>query len=169
MATAAPSAAQTVPVLALTDLRVAFPINNGVVQAVDGVSLTVGAGETLGIVGESGSGKSVTALAVMRLLEAPGRVSGGSVRFQGRDVLAMSAAELCAMRGGHLAMVFQDPMTSLNPVLSIARQVAEAMVAHGKGQREATGWASRSRAAQGGPIRISSRAACASAWCLPWA
>ncbi len=125
------------PVLAVRDLCVSFPTDDGLVRAVDGVSLTVGAGETLGIVGESGSGKSMTALAVMRLIDEPGRITAGSIRFEGRDVLAMGKEELCAMRGGDVAMVFQDPMTSLNPVLTIARQLDEAMVAHGRKPREA--------------------------------
>ena len=134
---ASQSGATMTPVLTVSDLCVAFPTNEGVVRAVDGVSLTVGAGETLGIVGESGSGKSIAAHAVMRLLDEPGRVTGGSIRFQGRDVLSMTKAELCAMRGGDLAIVFQDPMTSLNPVLNIAQQLAEAMITHGKPKHEA--------------------------------
>src|SRR5256885_13216311 len=103
----------------------------GIVRAVDGVSFAVAAGETLGIVGESGSGKSVTALSLMRLLEEPARIVGGEVRFQGRDVLAMNAEELRTLRGDGIAMVFQDPMTSLNPVLRIARQLVETMRTHG--------------------------------------
>ena len=125
------------PVLEVRDLCVSFPTDDGVVRAVDGVSLTVGAGETLGIVGESGSGKSMTALAVMRLIEEPGRITAGSIRFEGRDVLAMGKEELRAIRGGDVAMVFQDPMTSLNPVLTIARQLDEAMITHGRRKREA--------------------------------
>ncbi|MDT7952610.1 MAG: dipeptide ABC transporter ATP-binding protein [Acetobacteraceae bacterium] len=136
----APFAAQTPapdPVLEVRDLQTHFPTNLGTVRAVDGVSFTVGRGETLGIVGESGSGKSMTALSVMRLLEAPGRVAGGSIRFQGRDVLRMNPAEMRALRGNQVAMVFQDPMTSLNPVLRIARQLQEAMVVHGRSAAEA--------------------------------
>src|SRR5258706_9954818 len=123
-----------VPALALEvkDLRTQFFTDDGVVRAVDGVSFTVGAGETLGIVGESGSGKSITALSLMRLLEEPSRILGREVRFQGRDVLAMDADELRALRGDGIAMVFQDPMTSLNPVLRIARQLTETMRAHGR-------------------------------------
>ncbi len=131
------AAAPGTPVLELADLHVDFPTGDGIVRAVDGVSLSVGAGETLGIVGESGSGKSMTALAVMRLVEEPGQVRAAAIRFQGRDVLAMTRAQLSSMRGGGIAMVFQDPMTSLNPVLSIARQLGEAMRAHGKKPREA--------------------------------
>jgi peptide/nickel transport system ATP-binding protein len=120
------------PVLEVRDLRTVFLTDAGPVHAVDGVSLSVGAGETLGIVGESGSGKSVTALSLLRLLEEPARILGGEIRVQGRDVLAMSAEELRQLRGDRMAMVFQDPMTGLNPVLRILRQLTEHMVAHGK-------------------------------------
>ena len=130
-------AVATEPVLEVRDLQTHFPTSIGTVRAVDGVSFTVGRGETLGIVGESGSGKSMTALSVMRLLESPGRVVGGSVRFQGRDVLRMRPSEMRALRGNQVAMVFQDPMTSLNPVLRIARQLQEAMVVHGRKPAEA--------------------------------
>ena len=138
-APASSTATPATPVLAVSDLRTQFFTDAGVVRAVDGVSFTVGAGEALGIVGESGSGKSVTAQSLMRLLEEPARIVSGSIRFQGRDVLAMSRAELRKLRGAGMAMVFQDPMTSLNPVLRIARQLVETMMAHGSyGEREAT-------------------------------
>ena len=127
------------PVLEVDDLHTAFFTDQGVVNAVDGVSFSVNAGETVGIVGESGCGKSVTALSVMRLLEAPARVIGGTIRFRGRDVRTMSPAELRAMRGGDVAMVFQDPMTSLNPVMRIAAQINEAMTVHGRSSSEAAG------------------------------
>src|SRR5206468_8764864 len=103
-----------------------------IVRAVDGVAFGGTGGETLGIVGGAGSGKSVTALSLMRMLDEPARVGGGEVRFQGRDVLAMNPDELRGLRGDGVAMVFQDPMTSLNPVLRIARQLVEAMRAHGR-------------------------------------
>src|SRR5436853_5250350 len=117
-------------VLDVRDLQTQFFTDAGIVRAVDGVTFSVAAGETLGIVGESGSGKSVTALSLMRLLDEPARIVGGEVRFQGRDVLAMNPDELRALRGDGVAMVFQDPMTSLNPVLRIARQLVETMAAH---------------------------------------
>ena len=129
--TRTPAAAGT-PILDVRDLQTQFFTDAGIVRAVDGVTFSVAAGETLGIVGESGSGKSVTALSLMRLLEEPARIIGGEVRFQGRDVLAMNADELRALRGDGVAMVFQDPMTSLNPVLRIARQLVETMRAHGR-------------------------------------
>ena len=127
-----PEAAVPAPALEVKDLRTQFFTDAGVVRAVDGVSFTVGAGETLGIVGESGSGKSITALSLMRLLEEPSRIVGGEIRFQGRDMLRASPEELRNLRGDRLAMVFQDPMTSLNPVLKIARQLVETMVEHGR-------------------------------------
>ncbi|GAC1346708.1 MAG: hypothetical protein NVSMB18_29660 [Acetobacteraceae bacterium] len=125
------------PVLEVEALETHFPTSAGTVRAVDGVSFRVMPGETVGIVGESGSGKSMTALSVMRLLEAPGFVAHGRILFRGQDVLAMRPAALRAMRGGDVAMVFQDPMTSLNPVLRIARQMQEAMRVHGTGPGQA--------------------------------
>ena len=118
------------PILDVRNLETHFFTDAGVVRGVDGVSFSVARGETLGIVGESGSGKSVTARSLMRLLDENSRIVGGEVRFQGRDVLAMTPDELRDMRGNTMAMVFQDPMTSLNPVLRIARQMAETMTAH---------------------------------------
>ena len=127
--------APTRPVLEVHKLETQFFTDAGVLRAVDGVSFTVAAGETLGIVGESGSGKSVTAASLIRLLDEQGRIVGGEVRFQGRDVLAMSAEELRSLRGDAVAMVFQDPMTSLNPVLRVAQQMVETMMAHGRFDR----------------------------------
>lgn len=120
------------PALEVKDLKTQFFTDDGIVRAVDGVSFTVGAGETLGIVGESGSGKSITALSLMRLLDEPSRIVAGEIRFQGRDMLKASPEELRNLRGDRLAMVFQDPMTSLNPVLKIAHQLIETMVVHGR-------------------------------------
>ena len=114
------------------NLRTQFFTDDGVVRAVDGVSFSVAAGETLGIVGESGSGKSVTALSIMRLLDEPARIAGGQILFQGRDIVKHDAGGDCARCAARdIAMVFQDPMTSLNPVLRIARQLVEAMLVHG--------------------------------------
>jgi peptide/nickel transport system ATP-binding protein len=125
------------PVLDVRDLVTVFHTDAGPVRAVDGVSFTVAKGETLGIVGESGSGKSVTAQSLMRLLDPPARIEGGQVLFEGRDVLAMSKRELTAWRGASAAMVFQDSLTGLNPVLRILRQVSEHVVAHGRMGRHA--------------------------------
>ncbi len=120
------------PILDVRDLRTQFHTDEGIVKAVDGVSFSVAAGQTLGIVGESGSGKTVAALSLMRLLEEPARIASGQILFQGKDVVKMSDEELRNMRGDGIAMVFQDPMTSLNPVLKIARQLAETMLVHGR-------------------------------------
>ena len=106
-------------------------IGFGATRAVDGVSITVEAGRTLGIVGESGCGKSVLSLSVMRLLAAPGRVTSGAIRFDGQDLLGLSPGGMRALRGRSIAMIFQEPMTSLNPVHSIGAQLIEALRAHG--------------------------------------
>ncbi len=131
------------PLLQVRDLRTWFFTDAGVVRAVDGVSFTLNRGETLGIVGESGSGKSVAAKSIMNLLEEPARIVAGSIRFRGKEITALSEAELCQVRGAEIAMVFQDPMTSLNPVLRISRQLIETMTAHGRFTPEAA----RTRAA----------------------
>ncbi|MEJ0019606.1 MAG: ABC transporter ATP-binding protein [Acetobacteraceae bacterium] len=120
------------PLLQVRDLRTWFLTDAGPVRAVDGVSFDVHAGETLGIVGESGSGKSVCAKSIMRLLDEPARIVGGSILFKGRDLAHLDEEGIRAVRGREIAMVFQDPMTSLNPVLRIARQLIEAMTAHGR-------------------------------------
>jgi oligopeptide transport system ATP-binding protein len=119
------------PLLEVSDLSVHFDTEDGTVIAVDGVSFSVNPGETLGIVGESGSGKSVTSLAVMRLIKIPpGRIASGSIRFAGQELLAASDDEMRRLRGKDVAMIFQDPMTSLNPVLTIGRQITEALELH---------------------------------------
>jgi oligopeptide/dipeptide ABC transporter ATP-binding protein len=118
------------PVLAVQDLRVQFWTSRGTVYAVNGVSFAVAPGDTLAIVGESGCGKSVTALATLGLLPRAGRVVGGSVRFQGRDLLRLKDRAMRDIRGKDVAMIFQDPMTSLNPVLTVGRQIREALETH---------------------------------------
>jgi oligopeptide transport system ATP-binding protein len=114
----------TQPLLEVEDLHTVFSTKEGVVKAVDGVSFELNSGETLGIVGESGCGKSVTALSIMRL-QRPGRIVGGRVRFKGQDLTRLSEYEMREIRGKEIAMIFQDPMTSLNPVYSVGWQVAE--------------------------------------------
>lgn len=117
--------------LEVKDLRMHFHTRDGVVKAVDGVSYTLDRGETLGVVGESGSGKSVTALTLMRLIPMPpGRIEGGEATFDGRSLLTMSDEEMRSIRGNRIAMVFQDPMTSLNPVYKIGKQIAEPLMIH---------------------------------------
>src|SRR6266705_1979215 len=117
--------------LDVQDLHTQFSISGGVVRAVDGVSWDVRAGETVALVGESGCGKSVSALSVMRLVSAPaGRIVGGQILFKGRDLLQLSEEEMRRVRGREIAMIFQEPMTSLNPVLSIGRQLTEGLEIH---------------------------------------
>ena len=118
------------PLLAVDDLRVQFWTDRGTIFAVNGISFEIAQGETLGIVGESGCGKSVTALALLGILPRAGRVSGGTALFQGHDLLQLSDRELRRVRGKEIAMIFQDPMTSLNPVLTIGRQIREALETH---------------------------------------
>src|SRR5438045_7458461 len=119
------------PILDISDLRTWFFTRDGVVRAVVGVSFHVMPGETLAIVGESGCGKSVTALSVLRLVPSPpGRIVSGSIRLAGRDLLELSEAEMRDVRGNDISMIFQEPMTSLNPVLTIGRQIAETLTLH---------------------------------------
>jgi peptide/nickel transport system ATP-binding protein len=124
-------AAAVEPILDIADLRTWFFTRDGVVRAVDGVSFHVIPGETLAIVGESGCGKSVTALSILRLIPTPpGRIVSGAIRFAGRDLLGLSEAEMRQVRGNEISMIFQEPMTSLNPVLTIGRQIAETLTLH---------------------------------------
>jgi oligopeptide transport system ATP-binding protein len=125
--------------LEVTDLSTHFFTHAGVVKAVNGVSFTLDRGETLGIVGESGSGKTVTAFSIIRLVpDPPGRVVAGSITLKGRDLLALSPDEIRHVRGNDIAMIFQDPMTSLNPVFKVGDQIAEVIRLHqGKGKKEA--------------------------------
>ena len=126
------------PLLEVDALRVDFETLSGTVRAVDGVSWRLAAGGTLGLVGESGCGKSVTALSILRLLAVPPARIGGAVRFRGDDLLQRSEREMRKIRGDRISMIFQEPMTSLNPVLTIGRQIAETIVLHQKvGMREA--------------------------------
>ncbi|MCU0986499.1 MAG: ABC transporter ATP-binding protein [Acetobacteraceae bacterium] len=119
------------PLLAVEDLRTHFFTVDGVTRAVDGVSFTVSAGETVGIVGESGCGKSVTALSILRLLpQRIGRIVGGRILFEGQDLLGLDIGAMRDIRGNRIAMIFQEPMTSLNPVLTIGEQIAEAVRIH---------------------------------------
>lgn len=116
--------------LEVKDLVTEFPTRKGVVKAVNGVSFGVDSGETVALVGESGSGKSVTSLSIMRLLQEPGHVAEGSITFDGTDLLALSEKEMQKVRGGKIAMVFQEPMTSLDPVYRVGDQIVEAIMLH---------------------------------------
>jgi peptide/nickel transport system ATP-binding protein len=117
-------------VLSVEDLKVHFFTRTGVVKAVDGVSFEVGRGEVLGIVGESGSGKTVTGLSLLGLIDPPGKIVEGAIRFQGEDIAGLPEPELRAIRGKQIAMIFQDPMMTLNPVLRVDTQMIEAITAH---------------------------------------
>ena len=128
--------------LRVEELRTHFETPAGMVRAVDGVSLEVSAGETLALVGESGCGKSLTALSILRLVLPPGRIVGGRVLFRGRNLVELAEGEMRLIRGNRIAMVFQEPMTSLNPVLTIGQQIGEVLRLHqglsGRGARERT-------------------------------
>jgi oligopeptide/dipeptide ABC transporter ATP-binding protein len=118
------------PLLSVEDLEVRFWTARGIIHAVNGVSFDIAPGETLGIVGESGCGKSVTSLALLGILPRAGRVTNGSAHYEGRDLIGLPDDELRRIRGKEIAMIFQDPMTSLNPVLTIGRQIREALETH---------------------------------------
>ena len=120
------------PLLSVEELRVEFWTQRGTVHAVNGISFDIAPGETLGIVGESGCGKSVTSLALMGILPRAGRITGGTAMFGDRDLFTLSDRELRRIRGRDIAMIFQDPMTSLNPVLTVDEQMIETIVAHRK-------------------------------------
>jgi peptide/nickel transport system ATP-binding protein len=125
------AAADAGAVLKVENLQTYFYTRQGMVKAVDGVSFTLTRGETLAIVGESGCGKSVTALSLMRLVaDPPGRIVGGSVRLDGTDLIGLDEAGMRAIRGNQISMIFQEPMTSLNPVITIGRQISEALILH---------------------------------------
>jgi oligopeptide transport system ATP-binding protein len=119
------------PLLSVKDLKVTFATDDGTVRAVNGLSFSLNPGETLGIVGESGSGKSVTALSIMRLIASPpGRIDAGEIRFKDQDLLKVGEQQMRQIRGNKISMIFQDPMTSLNPVLTVGDQIAETIVLH---------------------------------------
>ena len=119
--------------LQVRDLRTYFETRAGTIKAVDGISFTLEGGEILGLVGESGSGKSVTGFSLIGLLDPPGRIAGGSVMFQGQELVGLPQAEMRKLRGKRIAMIFQDPAATLNPVLTIGQQMAMAVQAHGGG------------------------------------
>ena len=119
------------PVLAVDDLTVRFDTRDGIVHAVNGVSFDLNPGETIGLVGESGCGKSVTALSIMRLIpQPPGRIEKGTITLEGRNLLELTEGEMRRVRGNEISMIFQEPMTSLNPVLTVGFQIAEALMLH---------------------------------------
>jgi oligopeptide/dipeptide ABC transporter ATP-binding protein len=128
--------------LQVKDLHTNFRTLDGVARAVDGISFEVAEGETLGLVGESGCGKSVTALSILRLVDRPGQIESGEILLRGRNLLGLSTREMCRVRGGQISMIFQEPMTSLNPVFTVGNQIVEAVRLHQKkGPEEARGLA----------------------------
>ncbi len=123
--------------LEVENLQTHFPTRAGLVRSVDGVSFHIGGGELLGLVGESGCGKSITALSIMRLIAPPGTIAGGSIRFKGEELTTVSGERMREIRGNDIAMIFQDPMTSLNPVYTVGEQIAEALRLHRKLNKKA--------------------------------
>ena len=123
-------------VLALDDLHVTFSTRRGLVEAVRGVTLSLGEGEMLGLVGESGSGKSVTGFAVTRLLDAAGRITAGQIRFRGQDITRISSGDLRHLHGAAMAMIFQNPRAALNPIRAVGDQIADAITAHKRMPRD---------------------------------
>ena len=125
------------PLLSVRDLRTYFYTDGGVAKAVDGVSFAIGAGETVGLVGESGCGKSVTALSLLRLIRPPGRIeSGSAIDFDGANLVSIDEKSMRAIRGARIAMVFQEPMTALNPVFTVGDQIAEVVRVHNGGSKQ---------------------------------
>jgi len=123
------------PLLDVQGLSVTFASGASSIAAVENVSFSIERGETLGLVGESGSGKSVTAFAILRLLQPPGRITSGCVMFEGRDLLALPESEMRRVRGAGISLIFQEPMTALNPVMRVGDQIAEALVVHDAASR----------------------------------
>jgi oligopeptide/dipeptide ABC transporter ATP-binding protein len=132
------------PLLNVSHLTTIFDTARGPVTAVDDISFHINAGETLGLVGESGSGKSVTALSIMRLVQPTGRIAGGRILFRGRDLLALAPREMQSVRGAEIALIFQEPMTALNPVFTVGNQIAETLIVH----RRATKREAKTRAVE---------------------
>ena len=125
----------TAPLLDVRHLTVTVAGGGSTVTAVNDVSFTIAPGETLGLVGESGSGKSVTAFAILRLLQSPGRVTGGKICFEGRNLLSLPEADMRQIRGARISLIFEEPMTALNPVMRVGDQIGEALTAHGTASR----------------------------------
>jgi peptide/nickel transport system ATP-binding protein len=123
------------PLLSVEGLTTVFDLPGGPAPAVDAISFEIRRGETLGLVGESGSGKSVTALSILRLVRPPGRITSGAIRFKGRDLARLSERDMQSVRGADISLIFQEPMTALNPVFTIGDQIAETLIVHGRASR----------------------------------
>jgi ABC-type dipeptide/oligopeptide/nickel transport system ATPase component len=123
------------PLLSVQDLTVVFDTDAAPIVAVNAISFSINSGETLGLVGESGSGKSITAFSILRLVPPPGRITGGRVLFRERDLLSLSEREMREVRGAGISLIFQEPMTALNPVMTVGDQIAEALTVHGQASR----------------------------------
>jgi peptide/nickel transport system ATP-binding protein len=123
------------PLLSVDGLAVSFPTPRGLARVVDTISFEIHKGETLGLVGESGSGKSMTALSIIRLVPPPGQITAGTIRFEDRDLLSLSEREMREVRGARISLIFQEPMTALNPVFTVGSQIAEALTVHGRASR----------------------------------
>ena len=132
--------AENEKLIEVRDLKVSFFTPAGEVKAVDGISYSLGYNEVMGIVGESGSGKSVEAYSIIGLLQNPGRVIGGSIRFEGEDLLAYTPEQMRQFRGNKVSMIFQNPMTCLNPVYTIGNQLMEALLCHNTALSKADAW-----------------------------
>ena len=130
----------TVPTLQVENLETHFPTRDGIVRAVDGVSFEVAPGEILGLVGESGSGKSITGFSILGLIDPPGRIASGRILFKGEDITNAPPERLRRLRGSRMAMIFQDPMMTLNPVLRVDTQMIETVRAHEKVSEVAARW-----------------------------
>ena len=123
--------------LELQDLKTFFTTKKGIVKAVNGVTYHVQAGKTLGVVGESGSGKSVSAMSILKLLDGNGKIAGGKIIFDGKDLAGVSIKDMSKIRGNDISVIFQEPMTSLNPIFTIERQVAEPFIIHQRMSKKA--------------------------------
>jgi oligopeptide/dipeptide ABC transporter ATP-binding protein len=132
-----PAFVPSVPLLSVNGLTTAFPVGGRLIPAIDNVSFEIRRGETLGLVGESGSGKSLTAFSILRLVPPPGRITSGRLWFEGEDLSALTEREMRGVRGARISLIFQEPMTALNPVLTVGYQIAESIVVHGQGTWDA--------------------------------
>ena len=160
------------PLLSVENLRIEFPTRHGTLVAIDDASFHIDEGEILGVVGESGAGKSITGMSIIGLLDPPGRIAGGRIHLDGQRIDNLSYEQMWRIRGNKIGAIFQDPLTSLNPLYTIGRQLVETILTHSQMSRArargpSSSWsrsASRPRSGASTTTRTSSPAACASAW-----